>query len=200
VTAVWLTLDTPTAIMAANTVSDPFARQAPVVSGTPRPGRTLTCEPAGWSGAVEVEVRWRIGRDPETTPTPDPRRLTVREADVGRRITCIEVAVNEFGGAIASAESIGVVATPRFVRKPGLRRDGGTLRCSPGTYRYAKSRVVRWLRDGKVVPGTGQSRAIRTADAGHALRCRVEVRGPGGRATATSIAVRVPASFGRPGP
>ena len=88
-------------------------------------------------------------------------------------------------------------AAPRNVRRPALKGApvvGRVLRCSSGTWSGARPIVLsyRWLRNERVLPGRHEpSRALRTADRGRLVACRVWAANASGAASATSKAVRV---------
>jgi hypothetical protein len=86
---------------------------------------------------------------------------------------------------------------PRALRRPVLRGAavvGGVLRCEAGRWTGTRPFEVarRWMRDGRPLPdATASTLRVRAVDRGSAIACRVEVAGPGGRASATSRAATI---------
>ncbi len=71
---------------------------------------------------------------------------------------------------------------------------GTVLHCDLGQWRGTRPLVVTraWTRDGVVIVGAVDSTLrLRSADAGHAIACRLGVSGPGGRARQTALPIIV---------
>jgi len=69
---------------------------------------------------------------------------------------------------------------------------GQTLSCAKGTWTGSPpiSYAYSWLHDGVAVTGeTASTYVVRSADRGHAIKCRVTASNAGGQSTATSTAV-----------
>jgi hypothetical protein len=81
---------------------------APSITGTPRPGRTLTCSRGTWQGATTFAYAWQ--RNGATIPGATTTKLTLGGGDVGATISCVVTASNTSGSTAANAP--GVVVTP----------------------------------------------------------------------------------------
>ncbi len=83
-------------------------------------------------------------------------------------------------------------AAPSISKTPAV---GQQLRCSAGTWSGSPTYSYEWHRDGIAITGaTDQMYPVRAADQGHTLTCEVTATNTGGRTSATSKGVLVPAS------
>ena len=79
----------------------------------------------------------------------------------------------------------------------GMPAVGRQLTCSTGSWSGGAERTLayEWLSDGAPIRGaSASSRAVQSADRGHALACRVTATNAAGSASATSRALMVPAA------
>jgi hypothetical protein len=101
----------------------------------------------------------------------------------------VSVETSELGGSWAP--------TLENTRRPSVRgraRVGARLLCDPGSWdgTIPIAFAYRWLRDGRAVRGSrGPAYAVRRADRGRRLACRVTAANPAGSRTATSRSVAV---------
>jgi hypothetical protein len=101
----------------------------------------------------------------------------------------VSVETSELGGSWAPS-----LANTRRPSVRGRARVGARLLCDPGSWdgTVPMELSYRWLRDGRAVSGArGRGYAVRRADRGRLLACRVTATNPAGPASATSRAVRV---------
>jgi Ca2+-binding RTX toxin-like protein len=156
----------------------PTNRSAPVLSGDPRLGGTLTCSRGIWDerpGAAQFDTAYRWVRDgiPLSDETQPTYKVTV--ADLGRSLFC-RVAV----AGLNSADTVSVTPLPRSTLNPVLTGDprlGGTLTCSRGTWDERGdtpySVKYAWYRDGQALAATIPTRAVEPDDLGSTLSCSV---------------------------
>jgi hypothetical protein len=166
----------------------------PQITGTPKPGATLTCSDGTWTNApTSFTHQWK--RDGVNIAGAGNATYAVDPADVGHQVTCVVTADNAAGTGHASSDAV-VPANdvPVNVGPPALSRDGQALSCTNGTWSNAPtSFVLQWLRDGAEVAGANTATYVLSdADQGHAIRCRVTARNAVGSAVAMSDAVDVP--------
>lgn len=88
----------------------------------------------------------------------------------------------------------GPICAPRPTAPPaisGVAREGDTLTCSPGSYRFAVAVGFAWLRDGQPIPGATAGTYLQTAaDVGHGVSCRSTGSNTTGSASQTTATVR----------
>jgi hypothetical protein len=188
------------AVVAVRILAGPPANTAPPTVASPaRAGMTTTCQPGTWTNSpTGVSVKWFLdGRQVATGP-----QLTIPDAYQGHRLSCSVAAVWDGGttGAVASPPVVVPVEPPVAMLEPtpaGTPRAGETLSCARGTWKYAGTFAVAWLRDGGVV-ASGSSYTLVAADAGHWVSCRVTATGPGGTVTIASYPLGVAAAVASP--
>jgi streptogramin lyase len=92
---------------------------APVTTGTPQPGQTLTCQPATWSswagqqptfGSGFDGFRWLLDGSPISGGTA--QTLTIPAADAGHRISCEELATYPLLTTTVTSTSAPVTVSP----------------------------------------------------------------------------------------
>jgi hypothetical protein len=85
----------------------PSDRSAPVLTGTPRPGQSLSCRPGTWAGSPAVSsYQWR--RDGATVGGATGSSYGVTPGDAGHALSCEETAKNFAGSASATSPSVTV--------------------------------------------------------------------------------------------
>ena len=72
----------------------PASLSAPVATGAPRPGSTLTCAPGGWSGDPAPALRYEWLRDGAPIDGTTAPAYLVQPGDRGHALTCRVSAVN----------------------------------------------------------------------------------------------------------
>jgi hypothetical protein len=156
----------------------PSNRSAPVLSGDPRLGGTLTCSRGEWDerpGAPQFDTAYRWVRDgvPLTDQTQPTYKVTA--ADMGRSLLCrVTVA------GLNSADTPTVTPQPRSILPPALIGDprlGGTLTCSPGSWDERAdspySFAYGWYRNGQPLGSTSSTHVVVAGDLGFQVSCSV---------------------------
>lgn len=156
----------------------------PTISGTPQPGKQLTCSPGTWTGSPTFEYEWRRGN--ERVVNPEHERYTVVSQDEGHTLSCIVTARNSRGATSRSSEPVvvaeagGSAPTP-VGSKPVIERTaefGHELICS-SNWQNAEEVIYQWVRDkgqsGEVSLELGASSryVVVHEDEGHTLTCKV---------------------------
>jgi hypothetical protein len=112
----------------------------------------------------------------------------------------VDVTVTTLSGTSATraADAYTYVAAPVNTAAPSISKTpavGQPLSCSAGTWSGSPTYSYEWHRDGIAITGaTDQMYVDRPADQGHTLTCEVTATNTGGRTSATSKGVLVPAS------
>jgi hypothetical protein len=152
-------------------VLPPVKIAAPVLSGSPRVGETLTCAPGSWSGTgIAFTYRWLL--DGAALPGATDPAYGIAATDLGHRLGCEVTATNAGGARTATVTVTVLVGQPVSTAAPAIRgtvQTGETLTCDPGAWTNVPTGwSTRWLRDGAPV-ATGGSLALSDADQGHQL-------------------------------
>lgn len=164
---------------------------APVVSGTPTEGETLTCATGTWTGtpAPTYSYQWYLDllftQDPIGTDAPT---YTLTPSDVGYEVYCDVTATNVAGSASEASNSVGPIASastpPINTVAPvasGVVRIGEVLSCTSGTWTDATTYAYQWTRDGVAIGGaTATTVCVVAADIAALIACEVTATGPGG--------------------
>lgn len=201
--AAWSSLTAPV-------VSEPRLLSAPVVSGTPEIGNTLTGTPGEWAGhpAPDLQLRWQSCASDMSScadiPGATSGRYTVTAADAKRGLRVVVVASNTAGKQRGVSANVVVDPNaPRNVTVPaitGQARVGRVITASMGQWTGAPtpSLTIRWERcdtDGEpcaAIAGAGDAAyGVVDADAGRVLRARVEATNVSGTVYAYSVYTRV---------
>jgi hypothetical protein len=180
-------------------VATPASLGAPALSGSPRQGEAVGCEPGDWKNSpTRFAYSWSLGGSP--IAGENGASYTVRDGDLGGLLSCTVAGRNQAGtGAPVTSVAVPVVlglpvanAAPEI---SGTAAPDQTLHCSTGTWSRSPSAFAyRWLRDGAELPDTGADRVVTAADAGHQLACRVVASNAAGEGTAIASApLEVPA-------
>jgi hypothetical protein len=191
--------------------SKPINGQAPLVSGTPAVGHTLSCSTGTWSGvpAPEYEYQWvrdrgQVNEVPFTKTKEGSHPVT--EADRGQSLTCLVTATNSEGSASQASNTVlvaegGGSGLPVNTEPPqvsGTPAVGQVLSCSQGHWSGSPlptSFSYQWLRDTSTIEAaTSANYSVEAADEGHALSCVVTAMGSEGSAQAVSNSLGVPGS------
>lgn len=192
--------------------SPPALRAAPVITGTPQQGQTLTEKAATWTNSpTSISYQWYLC-DSSTNNCVAIAGATAQTfvptaADVGGTVQVVETATNAGGSTTAFTQFVGPVTnmqtqipTPTDTSPPGIggpTQQGATLVEShgawsgnPGTFSY------QWLRCASScspVPGaTDQRYTLGPGDVGYSLRVQESGTNSGGAGSpATSGATAV---------
>jgi hypothetical protein len=181
----------PAAVPApAPAVPPPVVETGPQLSGSPRVGGTLACDPGTWTGNPAFGFQWL--RDGAAIAAATSSSYTLTADDAGHGLACQVTAVAGGAQAQAVTDTLAVpAATDGGPQLRGSRRVGATLTCEPGTWSATRNFQYQWLRDGTAIAGAGKKTYLVVADdAGHSLACRVTA---GGGDSEESDAFAIPA-------
>ncbi len=194
------------ATSAATTVvggTAPLDEDAPTISGTTRPGQTLTAGNGTWSGTVPMTFarQWRRcdadGLNCVDIVGATAGTYVLAAADLGHRIRVRVTATNAAGSRAADSAARGpVVPDPPAnsalptLGSPSPPRDGDVVTVTNGTWSGAGPLTFshQWLRcnapagDGctEIAGATGTSYTLTPADVGKRLRVRETAANAGG--------------------
>jgi hypothetical protein len=164
---------------------------APVVSGTPRAGETLTVSDGLWSVAgVTPAYQWR--RDGVAIDGATAATHSVVAADKGTRLSAtVTVSRTGYEDASASSDPVLVEDVPLLVTAPeitGSGKVGSPLTVSTGTWdEPGLSHSYQWLRSGTPIGGaTSAAYTPLAADLGAPLAVRVTAARTGGSASGST--------------
>jgi hypothetical protein len=173
---------------------------APVLSGTPIAGETLSCGPQRpWSGSPTFAYQWL--RNGVAIPGATSSTYALVAADVDSTIQCELAGSNATGTALADSEPLLVESrSPSASANPaisGTAAVGQVLSCAPGTWSGSPAFAYQWLRGGAAIASAASSTyTLVAADQGKAIQCRVAAANPDGTVAAVSPAVVVPPAPG----
>lgn len=180
---------------------------APVISGTPEPGQTLTCSPGTvYPTGTTLAYSWQ--RDVLTTVGTASPQYLVSSADVGHALTCTVVA-SLIGLLPVTTVSLPVTVgaapaglAPVDVGLPsisGTAQEGQTLTCNPGTWLNSPTQYsYSWLR-GATQIATGSAYALTASDVGQAITCAVTASNASGSSLAAVSLPVIPIAGPTPG-
>jgi len=170
---------------------------APVLSGTPKVGQTLTAT-AGSYSVPDVDVTYQWLANGSAIAGAVDSSLVLDAAVVGKRIS-VRVSSAKAGytsaEAVTTAETAAVVAPPTpaitVTKAPsvsGAAKVGTTLKATSGAYSVAGVQVAyQWLRGGVSIKGaTKASYTLVAADKGKAISVRVTASKAGYTTVATT--------------
>lgn len=161
--------------------------KSPAITGTVKPGSTLTVSPGTWSGSpAHFDYTWlRNGED-----TVVSRRATYKvvTADAGQFLTVLVTAEDANSESTSSADSERPALTVKVPahnaaapKVAGTTKVGRVLTSTGGTwtgpgYTYRR----QWLRNGvPIAKATGQAYKLTSADRGKRIQVRVTGTKPG---------------------
>jgi hypothetical protein len=110
-------------INAALVPKAPFNTAAPVASGTPVAGQTLSCSTGSWTGSPAPTYTYAWLRDGVAIPSATTGTYVVQSADIGNGLTCKITATNKNGSAAAVSNTliVSVPSAPPPTPKPEIR-------------------------------------------------------------------------------
>lgn len=192
-TALHLALIMGEVVVTPSAENRPGSQIAPVVTGTPREGETLTTSDGTWSNSpTAYAYQWY--RNGTEIPGETANTYDLVFADVGTLITAIVTASNSGGSAAQTSNAVGPIlqALPVNTVLPvitGTPQVGETLSVDTGTWTNTPilSYAYQWTSDGANIPGaTSSSYLVTTEFAGTELRAVVTATNSGGSASATA--------------
>jgi hypothetical protein len=196
-------------------VLPPVNSAAPVVSGSPVEGATLTTSTGTWIGSPDsYGYAWEdcdsLGLLCSTIGGATSSTYTLAAGDVGHTVRSVVTATNAGGSMSAGSAQTAVVTVPPAPSNTGLpvvsgsAQQGQVLSTSNGSWSNSPSSYAYKWEDcdssgaGCVVIGgaTGSSYTLAAGDVGHTVRSVVTASNAGGSAAASSAQTGVVA--GRP--
>jgi hypothetical protein len=93
-------------------VPGPINTVAPVISGTPEVGQTLTSTTGTWTGTGTITYAYQWRRDGENIGGATASTYEVQLADEGTDITCRVTATDDLGSRGANSNALSVPAAP----------------------------------------------------------------------------------------
>jgi hypothetical protein len=170
----------------------PSAATAPVISGTPTLGGTLTCAAGSWSQSPTT-FRYQWSRDGEPINDATQATYTVQAPDRGHSLACTVTASNAGGdGTPRTSAAVPLApAPPASLTAPSIKGNpipDHNLTCSRGTWTGSPSAFsYQWYRGNTAIPGaTAPVYAVQILDEAQTLNCSVTATNPGGATTATA--------------
>lgn len=143
------------------TAGVPSNTVAPVVSGTPAVGSTLSVSNGTWTGSpTSYSYQWK--RDGVPIIGASSSSYTVVSADVGHTLIASVTATNGSGSASVDSAPTAAVTSGNPVNTvapvvSGTPNAGQTLTCSTGTWSGATSYTYQWQRSSSPTGATGWS-------------------------------------------
>jgi hypothetical protein len=171
---------------------------APVLSGRPAVGQSLSCSNGGWSGgSLTFTYAWVRDPGPEegTIEGATASTYTVSSKDQGHTLACLVTAHNSAGTASAVSNALSISGTkPAPVSIPRVlgaepAAVGEMLSCYAGSWNGSPRPTLtyEWLREGVTIAAAdGSSYTVDAADELHRISCRVTGRNSSGSAEAVS--------------
>ena len=190
---------TAAAVAPVNTV-------APVVTGTPTEGETLSCSTGTWTGTPTPTYAYQWQRDAgagwSNISGATSSTYLLQATEIGATVRCVVTATNSTGAASANSNSVGPVASaavaPVNTGAPvisGLIRVGGTLSATTGTWTGAPTPTYayQWRADGvDIVGATSSTYSPIRANVGKTFDVVVTATNVAGSASAASNALVSP--------
>lgn len=175
--------------------SAPANSVAPVISGTPTVGQTLTVTTGSWTGSPTYAYQWKANGTPLTSATANSYILT--NAETGATITCTVTATNQYGSTPATASGVGPVqaslGAPSNTAIPtisGTPTQGQTLTAANGTWTNAPtSYTYQWSAGGVAIAGaTNQTYVLTASEVGKTVTVAVTASNATGASVPASSA------------
>ncbi len=176
----------------------PHNTAAPVLSGDPEVGQTLSCSNGSWDNSPGAfAYAWL--RDGVAISGQVSASYKVTAPDQGHSLSCEVKATNGSGSASAASNALPVAAAkpanttaPKLSGSPAL---GQQLTCSAGAWdNNPASFAYAWLRDGAPIAGqSATTYVLAAADQGHTIACQVTAENTAGSASSTSNMLSVAA-------
>lgn len=178
----------------------PASVAVPAVTGTPKPGGTLSCGDGTWSGDTPLTFARQWLRDDAPLAGQTSTTYAVTADDDGRTLRCRVTASNAGGAATAVSDGVGIgeapvagAVTPAITGPAGSPAPGDVLTCGHGDWTGSApiTFLYRWQRDGVAIDGaTAADYTVTAADDGRALTCVVTARNAPGATSAVTGAVQ----------
>jgi hypothetical protein len=127
---------TTTAIDAALVPKAPANTAAPVASGTPAMGQTLSCSTGSWTGSPTPTYTYAWLRDGVAIAGAGGSTYVVGATDVGNGLTCEVTAINSSGSAVAASNTL-IVPIPSPPPPPTIKLSSTKVLVSDGVARVS---------------------------------------------------------------
>jgi hypothetical protein len=179
---------------ATATVTAGFANTiAPVISGSPLVGQTLTTTNGTWTSSPTFTYQWQRNGSPISGATS--ATYVALTADIGNIVTCA-VTGTVTGNSILSTSN-GLTVVINNVSVPivsGTPNVGQTLTSTNGSWTGSPTFTYQWKSDGSAISGaTASTYVIISADQGHSLTCTVTASAFGNSVASTSAGTSITA-------
>jgi hypothetical protein len=177
----------------------PVNTLAPVASGTPAAGQTLSCTTGSWKGSPVPTFTFSWLRDGVAIPGATGSTYAVQAADQGNGVTCKVAAANKFGKASAVSNTLIVPVPPPLPPTPVVKLSGANVLVSgnaarvpvtcasatcAGTIELTERVVVRRRHHRRVVKTIVLARGPYALAAGHSATIAVRLTSAGKSALA----------------
>ena len=152
---------------------------APVISGNPVVGSTLTTTNGTWTGFPTPTFTYQWLRNGVVIGGATNTTYVTQLTDVGQQITCRVTGTNSVGSVSAISNVITVTSLPFNVTAPVISGNlfaGSTLTTTNGTWTGfpTPTFTYQWLRNGVVIGGaTNTTYVTQLTDVGQQITCRV---------------------------
>jgi hypothetical protein len=173
----------------------PVNTVAPVVSGTPNVGQTLSCTTGTWSGVGTITYAYQWQRDGVNIGSATASTYALVGADAGTTVRCRVTATDDNGSNSANSNGLAVTyAVPANTVAPvvsGSLSVGSTLTTTTGTWTGSPTITYsyQWKRGATNVGTNANTYTLVTGDIGSNMTCVVTATNPGGSTDATSNSV-----------
>ena len=173
----------------------PVNNVAPVVSGTPNVGQTLSCTTGTWSGVGTITYAYQWQRDGVNIGSATASTYLLVGADAGTTVRCVVTATDNDGSNSANSNGLAVTyAVPVNTVAPvvsGSLTVGSVLTTTNGTWTGSPTITYsyQWKRGATNVGTNANTYTLVTGDIGSNMTCVVTATNPGGSTDATSNSV-----------
>jgi hypothetical protein len=136
--------NTTSGIGAAMVREEPASKVAPVVSGTPAVGQTLSCSNGSWTGIGTLTYAYKWLRNGTAIAGANANTYTVQTADQGSGLACVVTATNEIEAEVTRSVSatsntvtvpLPLTTSPPAPPRPTVTLSGSKLVASGGVAR-----------------------------------------------------------------
>jgi beta-glucanase (GH16 family) len=118
-------------VRAYTPATPPANTAAPVTTGTPQVGETLSCSSGSWSGNPALSLSYEWLRDDAPIPSAASPTYALQVADAGHELGCRVTAANAAGSMSAASSTLLVRNRPIATLAPGARDVAPALGSSP---------------------------------------------------------------------
>lgn len=183
-------------------LAPPVNTVAPVASGGPIVGQTVSCTTGTWTGSPTIAYTYQWRRDGVNIGSATNSTYVLVSGDDGKAIDCMVTATNAAGNASQDSNNISAGTVPANTVAPvasGTGTVGQTLSCTTGTWTGTAtiSYTYQWRRDGvNIASATSSTYVLVSADATTAVDCMVTGTNSFGSSSQDSNNISVTAATG----